>query len=129
MNSPVCKNLHETLVRHQFYTKIDWEMWDATKSCGSMSEEKCESECRAVIQRLIAGDASELPESAKIELEESLIRDIRVLGPANLKSYSDALNPPMASWVRVLSWLAFPVLTLVQQSNRMRELKRLRSTS
>ena len=92
-----------------------------------MNEEKCEAECRAVIQTIIAGDASELSDSAKRELEESLICDIRSFGPAKMKSYSDALSPPMANWERALSWLISPLLILVEESNRRRELKRLYS--
>ena len=121
MSASTCKNLSATLVRHQFYTKIDWEL------CEEYPESLVEREFRAVTRKLISGDAPELSKADKQELEESLISDALKYGPAIMAEYSRALNPPSSAWGKLISWLVSPLQSFLAQQNRKHMLRELRS--
>ena len=121
VSDSTCKNLSATLVRHQFYTKIDWEL------CEEHPKSLVEREFRAVIRKLISGDAPELSKADKQELEESLISDALKYGPAIMAEYSRALNPPSSAWGKLISWLVSPLQSFLAQQNRKHVLRELRS--
>jgi len=121
MNNSIPQHMYATLVRHQFYTKIDWEM------CEWADEQSLEREFRAVIGVLIDSDACELPAQAKSELEESIIRDVQVFGVAKMAEYSATLSPRTTFFCSAIDWVTTPLRSCLDRHNRAKDLARLKA--
>ena len=119
MNAPIPENLLVTLIRHQFYTKVDWERIRAA------ADRLRDRELRAVITHLIAVDAPELPAEVKVRIEEELIAEVSQFGVERISVYLKRLNPPSTLWQSTSQWLLTPVLALLHRSNRRAELRQL----
>ena len=122
MNNSIPQHMYATLVRHQFYTKIDWEM------CELMDEQSLEREFRSVIGVLIDSDACELPAQAKLELEESIIRDVQVFGFAKMSEYSATLSPRTTFLCSAIDWITMPLWSYLERYNRAKDFARLKAS-
>ena len=60
----------ETLIRHKFYSGVDWD------ACAGMNLEFLESEFRAIIQWIAGSFASELTDDSIRNLEDQMISEV-----------------------------------------------------
>ena len=78
----------ETLVRHQFYSCVDWS------KCSKVKMDVLEGEFVAVLEACIDSMASELEAKERQALINSVIDEVRTCDCHSKAEYARRLNPP-----------------------------------
>ena len=81
MSNTVPQQLLETLVRHKFYSSVDWNR------CAGGDLSHLETEFRAILRAIVRSIASDLPDAAKKELEDQIIREVCVEQHIDIRIY------------------------------------------
>ncbi len=110
--------LMETLVRHQFYSSVDWE------SCVGMDLEFLESEFRAIIQTIANSSAIDLSDESKQTLQDRMILEVcveeRIDGLVFAK-YRHLMNPVLPFSKRMSNCLTNFVLRVTGEKKRIQQ--------
>ncbi|NND96367.1 MAG: hypothetical protein HKN47_03440 [Pirellulaceae bacterium] len=98
--TPLPNDLLKQIVRHQFYSKVDWPR------CAAMDgDDVLQRELGAVIEYLIAEHAEVLPPSDRTELADSLISDTLRFGCEAMTCYQSAVADKRSWMTKIASWL------------------------
>ena len=120
MNINLPDDLLVTLVRHKFYSAIDYE------KCEMLESQLIEKNFRVVVKHLCAHYAKELPESEKSRLEEELISEFREFGFESMSVYMKRLKPHLSIRQRAIEWLMAPLEAVLEMTDRRPEAQKIR---
>ena len=88
----------ETLVRHRFYSSVDWN------KCSAVKMIVLESEFVAVLNACVDLFAPELSAAARTALLENVMDEVREYDCLAMSKYKERLNPPKTLRERVSSF-------------------------
>ena len=100
MSSILPDQMMKTIVRHQFYSKIDWE------KCAGLSVDVLDRELGAVLEAIIGDGSIQLNVHEEVQLTKEILNEVREFGPEVVSEYNRCIADTRTISARITDYVA-----------------------